>query len=68
MVKRAAQLATLSFIALASTSAWACPYCAAASGKGSLGVTIALGSFWLLPFVVVGLIIKLLRSERGQEQ
>ena len=68
MVKRAAQLSTLLFIALAPAAAWACPYCAAANGKGSLGVTIALGSFLLLPFLVVGFIIKLLRSERGQEQ
>jgi hypothetical protein len=58
------------FSALAATTlstsvALACPYCAAQDGVGKTGVNIALGAFILLPFLVVGSILRFLRSERG---
>ena len=42
----------------------ACPYCASTQNSGN-GQTIALGAFILLPFVVTGVIFKILQSERA---
>lgn len=61
MVKLGATALALA-AALVASPALACPYCAAQSGKGSLGVTIALGAFLLLPFLVVGTILRYVRS------
>jgi hypothetical protein len=42
----------------------ACPYCASQGNSGN-GQTIALGAFIALPFLVTGVILKVIRSERG---
>ena len=42
----------------------ACPACASTQNSGN-GRTIALGAFILLPFVITGVIYKILRSERA---
>ena len=42
----------------------ACPYCASTQNSGN-GQTIALGAFIALPFIVTGVILKVIRSERG---
>jgi hypothetical protein len=42
----------------------ACPYCASTQNSGN-GQSIALGAFILLPFIVTGVILKVIRSERG---
>jgi hypothetical protein len=61
--------AALAFAAAALASmtpalAAACPYCASQATSGN-GQTIALGAFITLPFVVTGVILKVIRSERG---
>ena len=55
----AATLASLS-PALAA----ACPYCASQVNNGN-GRAIALGAFIMLPFLVTGVIFKIIRSERS---
>jgi ABC-type uncharacterized transport system permease subunit len=55
-----AALSTLLMPALAA----ACPYCASTQNSGN-GQTIALGAFIALPFIVTGVILKVIRSERG---
>ncbi len=42
----------------------ACPYCASTQNSGN-GQTIALGAFILLPFVVTGVILRVIQSERA---
>jgi hypothetical protein len=42
----------------------ACPYCASTQNSG-YGLTIALGAFIALPFLVTGVIFKVLRSEQA---
>lgn len=49
---------------LAPSLAAACPACASTQNSGN-GQTIALGAFILLPFVVTGVIFKILQSERA---
>lgn len=49
---------------LTPTFAAACPYCASTQNSGN-GQSIALGAFILLPFIVTGVILKVIRSERG---
>lgn len=47
---------------LAPAVALACPFCATRSG-GSVGTSVALGLFLLLPFAVAGVVYSVLRSE-----
>lgn len=47
--------------------ALACPQCAGRAGGGP-GQTIALGAFILLPFVVTGAILKIIRAERSSTE
>ncbi len=42
----------------------ACPYCASTQNSGN-GQTIALGAFIALPFLVTGVILKVIQSERA---
>ncbi len=49
---------------LTPSLAAACPYCASTQNSGN-GQTIALGAFIMLPFIVTGVILKVIRSERG---
>ena len=60
-------LGALAAAALASMTpalALACPYCASTQNSGN-GQTIALGAFIMLPFIVTGVILKVIRSERA---
>jgi hypothetical protein len=50
---------------LAPAVAAACPYCATGSGGGT-GLRIALGAFILLPFVVAGVVYRVVRVQ-GQQ-
>jgi hypothetical protein len=47
--------------------AWACPVCAQRE-QGGIGRSIALGTFILLPFVVVGTVLYILISAVKREQ
>jgi hypothetical protein len=49
-------------VCLSPAVALACPFCATRSG-GSVGQSVALGVFLLLPFVVAGVVYSVLRSE-----
>ncbi len=51
-----------SWALLAPAAALACPYCATRSG-GSVGLSVALGLFILLPFAVAGVVYSVLRRE-----
>ncbi len=53
-------------LVLAPATALACPYCAAQSGNGSVGVKVALGAFIALPFLVAFTVFRFIRrSERA---
>jgi hypothetical protein len=58
----AAGIAAMLGVWLAPATALACPFCATRSG-GSVGQSVALGVFLLLPFVVAGVVYSVLRSE-----
>jgi len=62
VVKTASRVAVALGVWLAPAVAFACPYCATRSG-GSVGTSIALGVFLLLPFTVAGVVYSVLRSE-----
>ena len=65
---RAARALAAGWIGLLTTLtpalAAACPYCASTQ-SGANGQSIALGAFILLPFVVTGVILKVIQSERA---
>jgi hypothetical protein len=50
------------FVVASPAAAWACPYCAAGARGGS-GMSVALGAFLLLPFVIAGVVFSVLRRE-----
>jgi hypothetical protein len=55
-------LAAAALASMTPALAAACPYCASQGNSGN-GQTIALGAFILLPFLVTGVILKVVRSE-----
>jgi hypothetical protein len=58
----ASALVAAALASLTPALAAACPYCASQGNSGN-GQTIALGAFILLPFLVTGVILKVVRSE-----
>lgn len=63
-MRAAATLAAAALASMTPALAAACPYCASQGNSGN-GQTIALGAFILLPFVVTGVILKVIQAERG---
>lgn len=63
-MRTATALITAALATLTPALAAACPYCASTQNSGN-GQTIALGAFLALPFLVTGVILKVLRSERA---
>jgi hypothetical protein len=63
-MRTGAALYAAALAVLSPALAAACPYCASQGNSGN-GQTIALGAFIALPFLVTGVILKVIRSERG---
>lgn len=63
-MRAATALAAAALASMTPALAAACPYCASQASNGN-GQTIALGAFILLPFVVTGVILKVIQAERG---
>jgi hypothetical protein len=61
-MRGAASLAAAALASMTPALAAACPYCASQGNSGN-GQTIALGAFILLPFLVTGTILKVIRSQ-----
>lgn len=67
VARRTAAALIASIAALVPDVAIACPQCAGRAG-GGVGQAILLASFVLLPFAVVGVVIRYIRSEvRGED-
>jgi len=65
-MRRCAAALGASIAALSPSLSLACPACATRA-RGGAGSTIALGLMILLPFVVVGIVTFIIRSERRPE-
>lgn len=63
-MRAASALVAAALASMTPALAAACPYCASQGNSGN-GQTIALGAFILLPFIVTGVILKVIQSERG---
>jgi hypothetical protein len=67
VTRRSVAALVASLAALAPAAALACPQCAGRAG-GGVGQAILLASFVLLPFAVVGVVVRYIRSEaRGED-